>query len=75
MQVIFEYEEPEIEEDPNKTKQNRFKLIETLDTLCKRCRLGVSLNKKKYLRTPDPSRLLNFWNYESQYDDDKAPRK
>lgn len=74
-QVLFDYEEPGIKEDPNKTKQNRFKLIGILNTLCKRYRLGVSLNTKKYLWTPIPSKPLNFWNYESKFDDDKAPTK
>ena len=74
-QFLFEYEEPEIPEDLNKTKQNRFRLVGYLNDICKRYRLGVSLKTKKYLWTTDPSRPINFWNYESQYEGDKAPIK
>jgi len=55
------------------TKQNRFRLVGEFNALCKRHRLGVSLREKKYLRTPDPTNPINFWNYEPQHEYDKAP--
>jgi len=70
---LFEYGEPGIPEDLNKTKQNRFRLVGYLNDICKRYGLGVCLRTKKYLWTPDPSRPINFWNYESQYEGDKPP--
>lgn len=56
-----------------RTKQNRFQLVGEFNALCKRYRLGVSLREKKYLRTPDPTNPINFWNYEPQHEYDKAP--
>lgn len=61
---LFEYKEPENEEDHKKTEQNRFLLIIKLNEVCKSYRLGVSLNTRKYLWTPDPSNPINFWHYE-----------
>jgi len=74
-QLLFEYDEPEVGEDPSKTKRNRFELVGYLNELCKRHSLGVSLDTKRYLDTPDPLRFINFWNYKSQYKEDKAPVK
>ena len=70
---FFEYEELESKEDPIMTKQNRFKLVSYLYSMCKRYRLGVSLNTWECLWTRTPSSPINFWNYESRYDKDKAP--
>jgi hypothetical protein len=70
---LFEYEELESKEDPIITKQNRFKLVSYLYSMCKRYRLGVSLNTWKCLWTRTHSNPINFWNYESRYDKDKAP--
>lgn len=74
-QLLFDYEEPDTAEDPNKTKQNRFVLVGYLNDRCKQYSLGVSLNTRKYLCTRKPSNPINFWNYEPQHEEDKAPIK
>lgn len=63
------------EQSPIESNCNRFKLIGKLNNLCKKYSLGVSLNTKKYLWTPDPSSPVNFWNYEPKCEEDKAPTK
>lgn len=54
---------------------NRFKLLRTIDTLCKKYKLGVSMKSYKQLLTFDHDKPINFWNYEPQTDMDKAPVK
>jgi hypothetical protein len=73
--LLFEYEEQEEAEDPTKVDRNRFILIGNFNDLCKEYRLGVSLDTRKYLWTPMPKNPINFWNYEPQHDQDKAPTK
>lgn len=72
-QLLFDYEEPKTTEDPNKIKRNRFVLVGKLNERCKQYRLGVSLKTRKHLWTPEPSNPINFWNYEPQHEEDKAP--
>ena len=62
-------------DESSRRGHSRFALVGKLDNLCKKCRLGVSLNKRKYLWTPSGRRPINFWNYEPQHQDDKAPTK
>jgi len=50
-------------------------VLAQLDAICKRKKLGVSLKTNHGLRTFDPANPVNFWWYESQYDEDKAPVK
>jgi len=73
--ALFEYEEQEETEDRTKTDHNRFILVGDFSNLCKKHKIGVSLNTKKYLWTPDPKNPINFWNYEPQHEQDKAPTK
>ncbi len=56
-------------------KQNRYKLIGDFYDLCRRKRMGVSLRDKRYLRTPNPTNPINFWNYEPQHEFDIAPKR
>jgi hypothetical protein len=72
--LIENSEEEEIEKG-NRTKYNRFKLVGFLDELCKQYKLGVSFKTKKYFNTFSPNYPINFWNYEPQHDDDKAPTR
>jgi len=51
----------------------RCRVLAAFDALCKKRRLGVSLNRKRGLWTPDPRNPLNFWLYEPQHPQDKAP--
>jgi hypothetical protein len=67
--------EKDVSEDTTITRQNRFQLIDAFDKLCKRHKMRVSLRTKNCLWTPDPKYPINFWHYESQHQDDKAPVK
>ena len=64
-----------IKDKGERRKECRFQLIGELNQICKKCRLGVSLSKKKRLWTPKPNNPINFWNYEPQGNYDKAPIK
>jgi hypothetical protein len=50
-------------------------VLKKFDETCKERKLGVSLKTKKGLWTPDPQRPINFWLYEPQHPEDKAPQK
>lgn len=55
--------------------QERFRVLRKFDCLCKNYKMGVSLKTKKGLWTPKPENPINFWIYEPQHPDDKAPRR
>jgi len=55
--------------------QERCAVLACLDTRCKAHKLGVSLQTKQGLWTPDPANPVNFWPYEPQHPDDKAPTR
>jgi len=57
------------------SSKERFKVLRFLNDECKKRKLGVSLESKKGLWTPDPRRPINFWLYVPQHSDDKAPVK
>jgi hypothetical protein len=61
--------------DPSRASQERFQVLKKFDETCKERKLGVSLKTKKGLWTPDPQRPINFWLYEPQHPEDKAPQK
>lgn len=67
--VVDGYTEPEF----TKATECRFQLIGELNTLCKKYRLGVSLESEKRLWTPNPNNPVNFWHYTPQGGYDKAP--
>lgn len=73
-QSLFD-EEKKADRKISKAKCNRFALVGMLSEICKSCRLRVSLREKGYLWTPVPANPVNFWNYEPQHPDDKAPTK
>ena len=52
---------------------SKFKVLKTLDELCKKYKMGVSINKRAHLYTFSPERPLNFWFYIPQHEFDKAP--
>jgi len=59
----------------NKNKM-RLKILYYFNKKCKRLKMGVSLEKKRGLWTPDPRNTnINFWHYEPQVEEDKAPTK
>jgi len=53
----------------------RFAVLKNFDQMCKQRSLGVSLKSKQGLWTPKPENPINFWQYEPQHQEDKAPRK
>jgi hypothetical protein len=55
--------------------RERFTVLDKLDELCKKGRLGVSLKTHGGLRTLQPANRINFWWYEPQSPEDKAPTK
>jgi hypothetical protein len=61
--------------DSSKADIVRFELLQGFEALCKDHNLGVNLSKKCYLWTPNPKNSINFWNYEPQHEDDKAPTR
>jgi len=63
------------ESEPALTDRGRFRVVSHLYRQSKRARLGISLNSRGYLRTPDPKQPINFWHYEPQHHRDKAPTK
>jgi hypothetical protein len=61
--------------DSSKADIVRFELLQEFEALCKKHKLGVSLNTKGYLWTPKPEKPINFWNYEPQHEADKVPTR
>lgn len=57
------------------SSKHRFQVLQHFNDACKRYKLGVSLNRKRGLWTPNPENPLNFWMYKPQHPEDKAPRK
>lgn len=57
------------------SERERFQVLKHFDDECKKQRLGVSLKTKKGLWTPDPMKPINFWVYEPQHLEDKAPTR
>lgn len=60
---------------PSNTSKHRFHVLHRLNEICKKDKLGVSLNSCEGLRTFKPENPLNFWMYKAQHPDDKAPAK
>ncbi len=53
--------------------RERCQLLHEFNEGCKANRLGVSLKSSKMLKTPNPANPVNFWWWEPQHDEDKAP--
>lgn len=66
-------------EDPpvslSNSDEERCRVLEYLNASCKDHRLGVSLMTQQGLWTPDPNNPVNFWFYEPQHPEDKAPTR
>jgi hypothetical protein len=56
-------------------ERERFGIMKYLDDKCKTCRFHVSLKMAKGFKTFDPKFPINFWPYQPQHPDDKAPTK
>ncbi len=59
----------------SKRQSARFPVLKHLDEKCKSAKLGVSLNSKRRLWTPNPANPINFWWWNSQSEYDVAPVK
>jgi len=59
----------------SRSSRERFKILYEFDSICKDYKLGVSLRQKHGLWTADPKNPINFWMYEPQHPEDKAPVK
>ena len=59
--------------DFSRTDQERCPLIAQVNQLCKKYKLGVSLRSRKGFYTYNPANPVNFWWYEPQSEQDKAP--
>jgi len=57
------------------SERERFALLAEFNALCKGRKLGVSLKSHRGLRTLNPRNPINFWWYEPQHGQDKAPTK
>jgi len=51
----------------------RCPVLHKLHSLCKKGRLGVGFDESRGLHTHDPANPINFWLYEPQREEDKAP--
>lgn len=56
-------------------KSCKYRLLIALYETCKLLRLGVGLEGEKHLVTRDPKRPVNFWPYDPQHSEDKAPTR
>ena len=56
-------------------KRAQYELVCHTYDACKSQKLGVSLPSSGYLRTQHGRNPVNFWHYEPQHDDDRAPTR
>lgn len=68
---LFETSKEKLELSKGDT--SKFEVLKTLDELCKKYKMGVSINERMHLYTFLPSNPLNFWDYIPQHEFDKAP--
>jgi len=57
------------------SERERFCIMKHLDDKCKSCKFRVSLRSAKGFKTFDPNYPINFWQYEPQHVEDKAPTR
>ncbi|MCX7866310.1 DUF3800 domain-containing protein [Limisphaera sp. VF-2] len=55
------------------SERQHFEVLKMFDQECKKRKLGVSLKSGRGLWTPNPENPINFWIYEPQHPEDKAP--
>lgn len=72
---LFNEDEAGPAADSSRSSEERFLVLEDFDNVCKQSRLNVSLKTKRGLWTPNPQCPINFWIYEVQHPEDKAPQK
>jgi len=57
----------------SRSDEERCRVLDYMKNCFNRHRLGVSLKTRQGLWTPDPTNPVNFWLYEPQHAEDKAP--
>jgi hypothetical protein len=57
------------------SENERFQILDSFNQMCKKNKLQISLDGSKGLRSKNPNKHINFWWYEPQHDEDKAPTK
>lgn len=72
-QMMFALGSSQPEQKLSNSDQERCLVMAHLDNCCKKQRLGVGLTSSRGFKTYDPSNPINFWIYEPQHPDDKAP--
>jgi hypothetical protein len=65
--------EPQSSAQLSHRDHGRCHVLATFDAACKRERLGVGLKDSRGLKTYGPSNPINFWWYEPQHEEDRAP--
>jgi len=56
-----------------KSDRERFVIMKHLDDECKKRKMRVGIRSSRGFKTYDPRLPINFWLYEPQHPDDKAP--
>jgi hypothetical protein len=72
-QMLFADEMPSVR--LSRSDRERCCVLAELDAVCKRQKLGVSLKTNRGLKTFNPANPVNFWPYEAQHEEDRAPVK
>jgi len=72
---VYLFEDADHPSDSSRRSRERFPVLNSFNEACKQRKLGVSLKTKRGLWTPDPKNPINFWKYEPQHPEDKAPQK
>jgi len=75
LSLPLEFEGDDEEAKFSRSERERFHVLSVFDDMCKAHKLGVSLKTWQGLRTPAPRKPINFWVYEPQHPDDKAPTR
>jgi len=74
-QMVLDLGLPKIQQKFSNRDHERFVVMNYLDERCKQSKLRVGLRSSRGFRTYDPRFPINFWMYEPQHPDDKAPIK
>jgi type I restriction enzyme R subunit len=71
----FLFDEADASIHRSRTSRERFWVLKEFDEACKQRKLGVRLSTRRGLWTPRPPNPINFWMYEPQHPEDKAPQE
>ncbi len=74
-QTSLLFNEDECEMSFSRAEKERCRIIRDFNRMCKDRKMYVSLDTHSGLKTMNPSFPINFWWYEPQHPDDKAPVK